>query len=113
MKQHPSCGCPTIFMLSPAFTGGWRPDDAVRLLRFLVRPALLALLAILVGIALLIGAQSIAPFVTGHGVTSPQFTMQSQERQRDNQMLEAEVDTFLASMPTPAPGSPHRVSDQP
>jgi hypothetical protein len=100
-------------MVCPTFTYGWRPEDARRVMRMLARPLLVGIVVALVAIALLLGARGMAPFITGAGVTSPQFAIQSQERERDEQRLQAETSTFLQSVSDAAAAKPAHVGDEP
>ena len=103
-----------MLLVCPSFNYGWRPEDAVRVLRILARPILIGLIVVAIGAALLYGAQGLAPFLNGGGVTSPQFQIQTQERARDEQQLRAEVNTFLDSVTTPeAATMPNHVGEQP
>ena len=102
-----------MLMVCPTFTYGWRPEDARRVMRMLARPLVVGIAIALVGIALLLGARGLAPFITGAGMTSPQFAIQSQERERDEQRLQAETSTFLQSVSDSAASNPVRVRDEP
>jgi hypothetical protein len=95
-------------MAVPCLPGQWwRPEDSVRLFRFLARPLIVAAVILLVSVVLLFGAQYTAPLLTGGGIGSPShFTAQSQERETEERQLDAEIDVLLASFEVAPPESP-------
>lgn len=102
------CGVPRAYG-SPWLVGSWwRAEDVVRLVRFFVRPLLLAMAILIVTVALLLGGRSLAPFVIG-GVGGPgQLTSMSAERADAERDLQAEsarlLESLEASEPRPAIG---------
>ncbi len=112
--MKPQCSClamcatPRVFGLwgTPGFW--WRPEDAVRLVRLLARPALVAVVIVIVTVALLLGGRSLAPYLIGGGLGSPgHMSTMSAERVSAERHLQAEtarlLATFEASNPAAAP----------
>jgi len=83
---------------------GWRPEDAVRIFRLLLKPIVgVALVAILIATLLLAG-RSLAPFVVGEGAGNPAwFAIRSSHQAAEERVLQAEVDLLLASFESQAP----------
>jgi len=71
---------------------GWRPEDAVRIFRLLLKPIVgVALVAILIATLLLAG-RSLAPFVVGAGAGNPAwFAIRSSHQAAEERALRAEV----------------------
>jgi len=81
-------------------------DDAVRLLRALVRPVLVVIAIAVVTAALLLGGRSLAPFVIGGGIGGPaQMAGLSGEETRAERELRAEAERLLQSFDAAPPES--------
>ncbi len=97
------CGAPRAYGAPWLVGAWWRPEDVVRLIRFFVRPVLLAIAAVIVTAALLLGGRSLAPFVVGGFGGPGQLTSMSAERASAERDLRAEAARLLESFEASEP----------
>ena len=112
MKPQSPCSYVIAFPVLPC--QAWRPEDSVRLFRFLVRPLIAAAVIVLVGILLLFVARYSAPLLVGPGLGS-QSHMASQSPQTaiEERRLNAEIEQLLASFEVQVPEAPSTTTQLP
>jgi hypothetical protein len=89
--------CPASIAMGSQVCPEWQGEDAARLLRYLVTPVKIALVALLLGIALALSIQWAQPFSIGPGATGTgHYAVQVTRTGAQDQHVQERAEAFLA-----------------